>query len=108
MAIEVSLENFDEEVLKSDIPVLVDFWAEWCGPCMMIAPILEELAREYEGKIKICKVNVDENPDLAGKYGIMSIPTLLIIKGGVIVKQVVGAMPKQELERLIKPYIEEK
>jgi len=107
MAKEVTMANFEEEVLKSEVPVLVDFWAPWCAPCLMVAPVLEEISKEYEGKLKVCKVNVDEDPALASRYGIMSIPTLLVFKGGIIVQQVVGAMPKQEVERLIAPYIEE-
>jgi thioredoxin 1 len=106
MAKEVNVRNFEEEVLKSDLPVLVDFWAPWCAPCRMVAPVLEEISKEYEGKLKICKVNVDESPELASQYGIMSIPTLLIFKGGIIVEQAIGAMPKQDLERLVSPYIE--
>jgi thioredoxin 1 len=86
--------NFDAEVLKSDKPVLVDFWAEWCGPCRMIAPMIEELANDYDGKAVIAKLNVDENPNVSMKYGIRSIPTLLIFKGGEVVDQVVGAVPK--------------
>lgn len=106
MAKEVNVRNFEEEVLKSDLPVLVDFWAPWCAPCRMVAPVLEEISKEYQGKIKVCKVNVDESPELASRYGIMSIPTLLVFKGGIIVEQAVGAMPKQDLEKLIAPYIE--
>jgi len=89
--------NFDAEVLKSDKPVLVDFWAEWCGPCRMIAPMIEELANDYEGKAVVAKLNVDENPNVSMKYGIRSIPTLLIFKNGEVVDQVVGAVPKNVL-----------
>jgi len=90
--------NFSQEVLKSATPVLVDFWAEWCGPCKMIAPTLDELAGEFAGKVKIGKVNVDENQALAGQYGIQSIPTLLLFKGGEVTEQIVGMRSKRELQ----------
>lgn len=89
--------TFESEVLKSEIPVLVDFWASWCGPCQMQMPILAEVAKDYEGKVKIAKLNVDENPQTAAKYSIMSIPTLILFKGGVIVKQMVGVQSKETL-----------
>lgn len=89
--------NFEEEVIKSTTPVLVDFWAVWCGPCQMQNPILEEIAKEYQGKVKVGKLNVDENPTTAGKYGVMSIPTLLLFKGGQIMKQMVGVQSKETL-----------
>jgi thioredoxin 1 len=95
-AIEITDANF-EEVISSDKPVLVDFWAEWCGPCKMIGPVVEELAGDYEGKAVIGKVNVDENPNTAAKFGIRSIPTLLILKGGEIVDKQIGAVPKAAL-----------
>lgn len=89
--------NFDEQVLKSAIPVLVDFWAVWCGPCQMQNPILEEVAKETEGKASIGKLNVDENPNIAGKYNVMSIPTLMLFKGGQVVKQWIGVQGKEAL-----------
>ncbi len=95
--IEVTDSNFEGEVIQSSLPVLVDLWAEWCGPCHMIAPVVEEIAGEYEGKLKVCKVNVDNSPDIAARYGIRSIPTLLVFSNGKIVDQVVGAVPKKFL-----------
>lgn len=94
--------NFDSEVMKSSLPVLVDFWAVWCGPCRMQDPILEEIAREFEGKVKITKLNVDENPNTAAKYSVMSIPTLLLFKNGEIVKQMIGVQSKETLEEEFK------
>ncbi len=94
--------NFGEEVLQSRIPVLVDFWAPWCGPCRIVSPIVEELAKEYEGKVKIGKMNVDENSQTAGKYGIMSIPSLLIFKNGQPVKTMVGAQGKENFKKGIE------
>ena len=95
--INVTDKSFDSEVVNSPIPVLVDFWAVWCGPCRMQDPILSEAAKEFEGKIKIAKLNVDENPQTAGKYAVMSIPTLMLFKGGIIVKQMIGVQSKETL-----------
>jgi thioredoxin 1 len=94
-------QNFEQEVLKSDVPVLVDFWAAWCVPCKMIAPTLAELGAEFAGKAKIAKVNVDENKATAGKYGVRGIPTLLLIKGGEIKEQMVGVHSRQEIAQMI-------
>lgn len=94
--------NFETEVLQSDKPVLVDFWATWCAPCKAIAPLIDTLAQEYEGKLKVGKVNVDENPSTPSKYGVRGIPTILLVKDGKVVDQVVGAVPKSQLEALIK------
>ena len=97
--IELTDSSFNNEVLNSDEPVLVDFWAEWCGPCRMVGPIVEELAQEYEGKAKIGKVDVDSNPEISMKYGIRSIPSLLIFKGGEVVDQIVGVVPKSQMKK---------
>lgn len=94
---EFTDDNFEAEVLKSDIPVLVDFWAPWCGPCKMVAPIVEELASEYDGKLKVGKLNTDENQKIAMTYNVMSIPTLMIFKGGELAERIVGAHPKQSI-----------
>ena len=99
--VKVTDASFEADVLQSAEPVVVDFWAEWCGPCKMIGPSLEELARDYAGKVKIVKLNVDENPNTAAKYGIMSIPTLLMFKNGEIASRQVGAAPKQKLHQWI-------
>lgn len=96
--VTITDENFDSEVLQSDLPVLVDFWAEWCGPCKMIAPAVEELAADFAGKAKIGKLDVDSNQSTASQYGVRSIPSLLIFKGGQVVEQIVGAVPKGHLQ----------
>ena len=97
--VEVTDQNFKDEVLESDKPVLVDFWAEWCGPCRMVGPVVEELAGEYDGKLKVGKVDVDSNPQVSMQFGIRSIPSLLIFKNGEVVDQIVGAVPKAQLQK---------
>ena len=98
---EVSDATFDQEVLKSTVPVLIDFWAPWCGPCKSIAPVVEELAGQYDGRLKIVKMNVDDNPQTPSKYGVRGIPNLVLIKGGTVAEQIVGAMPKAHLVKAI-------
>ncbi|MHB8190154.1 MAG: thioredoxin [Ferrimicrobium sp.] len=104
--LELNDQNFDELIKSSDIPVLVDFWAEWCGPCKMIAPILEEIAQEREGQIAIGKLNVDESLQIARRFEIMSIPTLMLFKDAEPVKRIVGALPKRSLLRELEPVLE--
>ena len=105
MALEITDSNFQETVLNSDKPVLVDFWAEWCGPCRMVGPIVEELAKEYDGKAVVGKVNVDHNPNIAAQYGIRSIPTLLFFKNGELVDKQVGAVPKTTLASKLQSHL---
>jgi len=100
--INLTIDNFEDEVENSSVPVLVDFWASWCGPCRMIAPIVDQLADEFDGKVKIAKVNVDENRDLAIRFNVMSIPTLLLFKDGEVVNQLIGARPKAELVKMLQ------
>jgi len=100
--VQLTDSAFEAEVLKSSVPVLVDFWASWCAPCKAISPMVDALADEYAGKIKVCKVNVDDNPATPGQYGVRGIPTLILFKDGQILDQVVGAVPKNQLESLIK------
>src|SRR5437773_1185549 len=101
-AVTVTDQSFEQEVLQSPVPVLVDFWAVWCGPCKMIAPSVEQLASEYEGKLKVVKLDIDSNPDVPPRYGIQGIPTLLLFKGGELVEKMVGAWPKQNILAKIK------
>lgn len=103
--IEVTTENFESEVLGADVPVLVDFWAVWCGPCKMVSPLIDELAQDYEGKAKVCKVNVDEQMPLAEKFKVMTIPTIIVFKNGEIVEKSVGAKPKGDFAQLIENHL---
>ncbi len=101
MEVIITKDNFEKEVINSDIPALVDFWASWCGPCKMLAPVIEELAKDYEGRVKVCKVNVDEESELAIKYSIVSIPTVLLFKGGEIVDKSLGFKPKTHFDAML-------
>lgn len=100
--IKLTDQNFEQEVLHADLPVLVDFWASWCGPCQMLAPVIAEIAEEYAGKVKVGKVNVDEQPNLANRYGIASIPTVMLFKNGEVVSTSLGYRPKNDLETMLK------
>lgn len=102
MALEITDQDFQAQVIESDTPVLVDFWAPWCGPCRMLAPRLEEIATEYEGKLKVVKLNVDDNPAKAGEFGVLSIPTLILFKGGIAAERMVGALPKDQIISSLK------
>jgi len=97
--------NFEQEVINSDVPVIVDFWAEWCAPCRLIAPLVEDIGNEYAGKLKVCKFDVDSNPQTSMKYGIRSIPTLLIFKGGQPVETIIGAVPKEMIINKLQPFL---
>jgi thioredoxin 1 len=103
--IEVTDQTFEDLVLKADLPTLVDFWAVWCGPCKMIAPVLEEIAQEYEGQVQVTKLDVDHNNDSAFKYGVMSIPTLILFKDGQPAERIIGYMPKEKLLQRLKPHL---
>lgn len=99
--VTLTKDNFDQEVVSSDKPVLIDFWASWCGPCRAVAPVMDELAEEYEGKAKVCKVNVDDEGELAAKFRVMSIPTIMLYKNGEMVEKVIGARSKEEFAKLL-------
>jgi len=105
MEIIVNDANFEAEVINSELPVLIDFWAPWCGPCHMVSPIVEELGNDYAGKLKVCKINVDEAPGVSRQYSIRAIPTLMVFKAGEIVDQQVGVVPKEVLVAKITPYL---
>jgi len=100
--LQVTDDTFEEEIVKSDLPAVVDFWAAWCGPCRMVGPVVEELAKEYEGRIKVAKMDVDQNRQTPAKFGIRNIPTLIFFKGGEVANTIIGAQPKSALEEVIK------
>ena len=104
-AITVTGSSFEQEVLKAEIPVLADLWAPWCGPCKALGPTIEDLANEYDGKVKVVKINIDDNPELATRYSVMSIPTLLVFNKGEVAEQLIGLVPKAKIEAKIKPYM---
>lgn len=104
-AAEVTTQSFEQEVLKSDIPVMVDFWAEWCGPCKMLAPAVDAIAEEFAGKLKVLKLDIDKDAAVASKYGVMSIPTLIIFKGGTIAEQIIGNQTKQKIIEKIQQHL---
>ncbi len=107
MALELTADNFDSEILQSNLPAMVDFWAPWCGPCRLMSPIVESIAERYQGKVKVAKVNVDENPQLAVRYSIMSIPTLLFFRNGQVVDKVIGLVPEHEIEERLNKLLGE-
>ena len=101
----VTDDSFDIEVIKADLPVLVDFWAPWCGPCKAVAPVVDDLSKEYEGRLKVVKLNTDENPNIAAQYGISGIPTLILFKGGEVVDRIVGFVPKSAITSMISKHL---
>lgn len=103
--ITITKDNFDQEVVKSDMPVLVDFWASWCGPCMAVGPVIDEIANDYDGKLKVGKLNVDNDGELAKKYRVMSIPTIIIFKNGEVAERIVGARAKPEFAKMIDSHL---
>jgi len=104
-ALAVTDQDFEKEVVKSAVPVLVDFWAAWCGPCRMVAPVVEQIAAEYAGKLKVVKVDVDQNAEVSGRYNVLNIPTLLVFKNGEVVEKIVGAVPKPALVSKLTPHL---
>lgn len=104
-AINVNTDSFEQEVLKADIPVLADLWAPWCGPCKALGPTIDEVATQFAGKVKVVKINIDDNPELATRYSVMSIPTLLVFNNGDVAEQLVGLVPKAKIEAKLRPYI---
>jgi thioredoxin 1 len=104
-AINVNTDSFEQEVLQSDIPVLADLWAPWCGPCKALGPTIDEVATQFAGKVKVVKINIDDNPELATRYSVMSIPTLLVFNNGDVAEQLVGLVPKAKIEAKLRPYI---
>jgi len=107
MAVKLIETNFEQEVLRSEVPVLVDFWAEWCIPCVMITPIVNNIAKEYEGKVKVCKLNVDDAPQIASRYGVMSIPTLALFVDGKLMDRIIGVVPEKQIVRMLKKYMKQ-
>jgi len=106
MSIKITTDNFEKEVINSDSPILVDFWAQWCGPCRVVAPVLEEISNQYADKFRVAKVNVDENPELASKYGIRSIPTMILFKDGKQIDSFTGALPKEAIINFVNENLE--
>ena len=106
MSIKIGADNFEKEVINSELPVLVDFWAAWCGPCRAVAPVLEDISNQYAEKFRVAKVNVDENPELASKYGIRSIPTMILFKDGKEIDNIVGALPKEAIINFVNENLE--
>lgn len=104
-AINVNADSFEQEVLKAEIPVLADLWAPWCGPCKALGPTIDEVATQFAGKVKVVKINIDDNPELATRYSVMSIPTLLVFNNGDVAEQLVGLVPKAKIEAKLRPYI---
>ncbi len=107
MALALTTENFEQEVVQSDMPVLVDFWAQWCGPCRVLTPLIDDLANEYKGKVKVCKLNIDDAPEVATRYGVMSIPTVMVFNDGKVAGETVGVVSKEKLVSMFSSLIKE-